>query len=111
SDQQRDRYGSFQDTSVADTAQRIFREFFNFDDIEVVTDIGANDIVAALNEGHVVTVGVNARKLGNPWYSEPQPLQHMVLVLGYDPLADTFVVHDPGTRRGEAMRFDATVFE
>lgn len=104
-------YGSYEDTSVADTAQRIFREYFGFDDIEVRTGIGANDIAAALRSGSIVVVGVNARKLENPWYSQPAPIQHMVVVVGYDPLADEFVVHDPGTRNGNSMRFDATVLE
>ena len=33
----------------------------------------------------------------------------MIIIRGYDPLTKEFITNDPGTRKGELYRYDATV--
>lgn len=105
SDWERANYGYFQDTSIQDTADRIFREYYNFQNIEVRHGIGVNDILNELRAGHVVLTTIDGQKIGNPYYRGAGPLRHMIVVIGYDEATNEFITHDPGTRFGAYMRF------
>ena len=48
------------------------------------------------------------RLLGNPYFRQPGPLYHMLVVKGYE--GDEFIVNDPGTKRGESFRYHESVF-
>ena len=110
-DQEQQKYGEFRDTSVDDTANRIVREFLGYTNIQVIHDITAQDIAQEVTTGKVVLLGVNGRILKNPNYSGQGPLQHMIVVIGYDPFTDSFITHDPGTRLGENTRYSANVLQ
>lgn len=107
---QKRTYGSYEDTSVADTATRIFIEYFGFKDIAIERDIGPDDILREVRKGNSVVVGVDGSRLGNPFFGSPPPVQHMVVVHGFDPLADAFIVNDPGTRKGRDIRYRYSTF-
>lgn len=96
------QYGGYIDTSAADTAQRIFKEYFNYQNVSVVYNIKLADIERTLADGNLVIVPVDGTKLGNPWYKQqPGPPHHMVLIHGYDQTSGVFIAHDPGTSNGE----------
>lgn len=103
-------YGEFKDTSGADTV-RWAKDYFDYENIEVKNDIDTHDIKAELVNGNLVIVPVNGQKLGNPFYTPPGPLQHMIVVVGYDADKKEFITNDPGTRRGEAFRYKGEVLE
>lgn len=100
-----EKYGQAYDLSIKDTAQ-FFRDYYGAQDIHVVYDIGVNDIVRALAEGHLVIVPSNGQKLGNPYFTSPGPERHMLVITGYDQKKREFITNDPGTRRGEDFRYD-----
>ncbi len=110
SDFESDRLGFYEDTDAADTADVLLREYYGFDGYDVRQGIDQHDIIAALRDGKVVLSGVNGRMLFNPHFSGVGPLQHMVVVVGYDPDTDSFIVHDPGTRFGEGYRYPVDTF-
>ena len=103
-------YGEFRDTSIEDTAT-IMKDYFEYQNIEVKNDITAKDIKSELAKGNVVIAAINGQKIGNPFYTPPGPLQHMLIVKGYDAQKKEFITNDPGTRRGEGFRYKEDILE
>ena len=100
------KFGAFVfDTSLDDVAQ-VVREYYQYDNIEVVGDIVPEDIIYALETGSVVIVPVDGRRLHNPYFTAPGPTEHMVVIIGYDADTQEFIVNDPGTRHGEKYRYN-----
>lgn len=95
--------------SVADTA-RLAKEYFKFTDVEVKYDITINDIKSALARGRVVIVPMNGQVIGNVYYTAPGPIEHMLLIRGYDDRTGEFITNDPGTRQGKDYRYDYATF-
>lgn len=61
-----------------------------------------------LTAKHPVILPAAGRALGNPFFKQPGPLYHMLVVKGYE--GDEFIVNDPGTRRGESYRYHKSAF-
>lgn len=61
------------------------------------------EIKKNLVAGNLIIVPLAGRDIGNPYYHQPGPLYHMLLIRGFD--EDEFITNDPGTRRGEAYRY------
>ncbi len=104
-DYERRTYGSHEDTSAADTVDRLFRGYFGYDGVELREDVTVDDVADALVAGNVAVVPVNGRLLPNPWFAPPGPLRHMLVVTGFDTETDEFVTNEPGTRRGAGFRY------
>lgn len=98
-------YGQAYDLSAADTAQ-FFKDYYDSRQAHVVYDIGVNDIIGEIADGHLVIVPSDGQKLGNPYFTEPGPERHMLVITGYDQKKKEFITNDPGTRRGEDYRYD-----
>lgn len=90
------------DTNAQETAQ-ILKSYFGYQNVRVVDDITVNDIKRELAEGRPVIVPAAGRMLGNPYYRQPGPLYHMLVVKGYT--ATKFITNDPGTRRGKDFTY------
>ena len=110
SDFEEKNYGYFEDTSAEDTAI-IMKDYFSYNNIEVLYDIGSQDIKRELANGSIVITPMNGQKVGNPFYTPPGPLRHMILVVGYDRETKEFITNDPGTRHGEGFRYKEDIFE
>lgn len=111
SDYEQEHYGDFRETSIQDTAERILRGYFKFNNFEVRRGIGAADIKSELFKGNAVIVAVNGQKLFNPFYTPPGPRDHMVVIKGYDGATEEFITNDPGTRRGENFRYHELILQ
>lgn len=110
-DYELEKYGDFHDTSAKDTAIRIFNDYFNYDNIEVKYNVDAKDIKGELVKGNLVIVPVNGQKLKNPFYKPPGPIEHMIVVVGYDNDNKEFITNDPGTKHGEKYRYKEEILE
>ena len=92
------RFGYYKDTTAAETAI-IFQEFYKYKNVKVLDNPKVADIKQALAAGKLVVIPAAGRLLGNPYYTPPGPLYHMLVIKGYT--ADgKFITNDPGTRRG-----------
>lgn len=111
SDYEVKNYGEYNDTSAEDTAARIFKGYFSYGKVSVRSGIGGNDIKSELAKGNLVIVPMNGQKLNNPYYNPPGPIEHMLVVVGYDATTKEFITNDPGTRRGEGYRYPEDIFE
>lgn len=103
-------YGHFHDLSAADTT-RLLQEYYDYQSVRLVPDISAGDIKQELGSGNLVIAPVNGQLLNNPFFTPPGPLEHMLVVRGYDPVTDEFITNDPGTKRGGGFRYAASVLE
>jgi len=110
SEYEKDKYGEYRDTSIADTAQRILGGYYELDNWEVRTDIGLADIKAALDPGNLVIVPINGQSLNNPYYTAPGPPTHMIVVKGFNRQHNQFITNDPGTKRGKDYRYNQNHF-
>jgi len=103
-------YGFFEDTSAGDTA-KLIREYFGTTSVSLKEDITVDDIIAELKKGNILIIPVHGQRVKNPYYTPPGPLEHMMVVRGYDQNTREVIVNDPGTRRGEGFRYPRDVFE
>ena len=75
----------------------------------IVYDPTVDDLKKELSEGRPIIVPVYAPALGNPYYGGGV-YYHVLVLTGYDDADDVFVVNDPGTKRGEGLRFKYDTF-
>lgn len=66
-------------------------------------EISEQTIKQALADNKLVILPAAGRSLGNPNFTPPGPLYHMLVITGYD--AQGFITNDPGTRNGENYRY------
>lgn len=109
-DFQKDNYGYFYDTSAADTA-KIIREYYNYEGVSLSYDIGTEDIKRELERGNILIVPINGQILKNPFYTQPGPVAHMIVIFDYDEITGEFITHDPGTKRGENFRYGEDILQ
>lgn len=67
---------------------------------ELLHDPSVDDVKRVLSDGKLVIVPAQGQLLGNPYFQNPGPPYHMLVLRGFTD--DGFVItNDPGTRRGE----------
>jgi hypothetical protein len=101
-DYQNEKFGTFHDTSAADT-KALAEEYFDLSNIDLHYDIGTEDIKKALAEGKLVLVPANGQKLNNKFFQQPGPERHFLVIRGYD--EKYFITNDPGTKHGEGFKY------
>lgn len=104
------KLGHFHDQSLEDIL-KLFKGFHNYRNTEIVYDIKIEDIKRELLKGNLIIIPVNGRLLKNPYYTQPGPEYHMLLVKGFDDLTQEFIVNDPGTKRGYSYRYPYEILE
>ncbi len=105
---QKKQIGQGIDTDAADTAEMLLDGYFYISDYEIGYDFTLEELKQALGKGLVI-VPTNGRALKNPNFTRPGPLQHMLVVTGYDIATKEFITNDPGTSRGEGYRYSEAV--
>jgi hypothetical protein len=96
-------FGFFEDTTAQQTAT--LAEVMYGREYELVEDPTAEDIKRHVAAGRPVIVPSAGRLLGNPYFTAPGPVYHMLVVRGYT-ASNQFIVNDPGTSRGEEFIYD-----
>lgn len=91
-------YGDYIDSDAAGIV-RIAREYYGYKQAEARYDITIEDLKKELAAGNPVIIPAAGRLLGNPYFSGPGPLYHVLVLIGYN--SKGFIANDPGTRRGE----------
>lgn len=92
------KFGYYKDTTAEETAT-ILREYYKITKVQVVPNPTVAAIKQALATGELVLIPAAGQQLHNPYFQQPGPLYHMLVIKGYT--ADgKFITNDPGTRRG-----------
>lgn len=100
-------FGYWKDTDAAKTAE-ILKKYYGFKNTEVKYNITLDDIKKEVVAGHPVIVPAAGRLLGNPFYTPPGPLYHMLVVKGFT--KDKIITNDPGTKNGENYVYENDIF-
>jgi hypothetical protein len=103
-------HGHFHDLSNADTLN-LLNEYFNYFKARLVENVMADDIKKELAQNRIVIVPINGELIGNPYYQTPGPINHKIVVVGYDDSQQEFITHDPGTSQGENYRYSYKILE
>ncbi len=74
--------------------------------LEVLDKPSIPVLLQSLELGRLLVLPINGKILESPYYADPAPEHHVLLLIGVNPDAGTFVVHDPGTSRGRALEYD-----
>ncbi len=98
SDYEQEKFGFFEDSSAVDTAS-LLKERLGVKSV-LRYDISVEEIRNSILAGNIAIIPVNGDKLGNPHYSSPGPVRHTVIVTGYIPSTNQFILNDPGTQYG-----------
>lgn len=101
------RFGYYKDTTAEETAV-ILREHFGVQAVSLVYDPTITQIKETVAQGKAVVVPAAGRELGNPYFTPPGPLYHMLVVKGYTN-DGRFITNEPGTRRGANYLYDPAV--
>lgn len=102
-----DNLGFHKDTTAEETT-RILKEKFGLKDVSTIVNPTVANIKAEVAAGNPVIIPAAGRLLGNPFYRQPGPLYHMLVVKGYTK-DGRFITNDPGTKRGADYVYDAKV--
>jgi hypothetical protein len=99
-------FGFYKDTTAAQTAVLI-EQMWGYERVEMIEDPTVDDIKVHVAAGRPVIVPAAGRQLGNPFFTSPGPVYHMLVIKGYT--EGTFITNDPGTRRGENYSYNVGV--
>ncbi len=98
------RFGHHEDVSLPEMIS-VFHEYFGYDIVTLEKNIGLTDLKKELADGNIILVPTYGKALGNPHFTAPGPVTHMIVMTGYDSSTGEFIVNDPGTRHGERYRY------
>jgi len=101
-----ERFGYFESTTAEETAI-IAREYLGLE--AEVMPFNYVVIHEALLNGRVVIIPAAGRELGNPFFTAPGPIYHMLVIKGWT--EDYIITNDPGTKRGADYVYDPEVLE
>lgn len=96
------------DTDITDTAETLLDGYFHISDYRLAFDFTLDELKSVLAEGLII-VPTDGRALKNPNFTRPGPLQHMLVITGYDAATQEFITNDPGTQRGKDYRYPEDV--
>lgn len=114
---EKEKFGFFEDTNAAQTAQ-IMTDYFGLKaDVEYTFDF--EKIKKAIDEGKLVITLAAGRELHNPNFKQPGPIYHALVIKDYkEPVSakpsrgldgNKLITNDPGTRKGENYTYDFKV--
>jgi Sec-independent protein translocase protein TatA len=102
------KFGYNTDTDIYDM-QVVFQEFFNYKNVNARENITLSDIKNEIQKGNIVLAPALGRALGNPNYTAPGPVAHMLVIIGYDPTTKKFITNDSGTKHGSEYLYAENV--
>jgi len=106
---QKEEFGQAQDTSAEDTNKRLIKGYFGYSNAEVKRNINISDIIKEIGKGNAVIVPANGQLLGNPYFTQPGPERHNLIIRGYNKDTKEFITNDPGTRKGEEYHYNQDI--
>lgn len=104
---QEENWGGHYDLNVSDTI-RLGNRYFGMERIYFTEVNGIDDVKYELSKGNVVIIPTAGRLLKNPYYKQPGPAYHMLVVKGYD--KKEIITNDPGTRLGADFKYSYDTF-
>lgn len=105
---QKKNFGGHFDLTASQTAQMI-QEYFGYKKVEIINQPSIEEIKYHLVNQRPVIIPTAGQVLGNPYYRQPGPIYHMLVIKGYT--ENEFITNDPGTKRGHDFLYSPqTIF-
>ncbi len=101
---EKELFGFYEDTTTVQTAT-LAELMYGYAHVETIDDPTVSQIKTHVAAGRPVIVPLAGRELGNPFYTAPGPIYHMLVIRGYTQ-DGKFITNDPGTKHGEAYLYD-----
>jgi hypothetical protein len=92
-----EKYNDYIHTEVAKMTEML-EGYFGYKNYEVIDNPTVEDIKRVLASGHPIVAPFAGRELKNPFFTQPGPYYHVIVIKGYD--GKNFITNDVGTRRG-----------
>jgi len=99
---QMDNFGGHYDLS-AENIIKMAQQYFGFEKIYLTSIKNIDDIKYQLSQDNLVLVPTAGRLLKNPYYQQPGPVYHILVVKGYND--KEIITNDPGTKHGENFSY------
>lgn len=99
-------YGNYKDSN-AEQIVKLAKDFYGIEKFKIIYDFEREDVKKELAKSNPIIIPAAGRELGNPYYTQPGPLYHMLVLIGYS--GDQIITNDPGTRRGEGYRYNINI--
>ena len=106
-DWQEKNWGGHYDLNVSEIV-RLANQYFGMEKIYFTRVNNINDVKNELSKGNIVIVPTAGRLLENPYYRQPGPPYHMLVVKGYN--EKEIITNDPGTKRGADFTYSYDIF-
>lgn len=88
-------------SKLKDYAEKIY----DYQNWKIINNPSVEDIKKELAQKNIIIIPLAGREIGNPYYKNPGPLYHMLLISGYDDNKGVFITQDPGTKRGKDFTY------
>jgi hypothetical protein len=95
-------FGYHLDTTSAETAKMI-EQVYGLN-TKILNNFSEDDLKKELAADNLILISENGQLLKNPFYKQPGPIHHMLLLRGYT--EEEFVTNDSGTKRGLNFTYD-----
>jgi len=105
---QQETFGYYKHTTAAQTA-RMIKEVYGYARVDVLYDVTRTELEKHIRAGRPVIVPLAGRRIGNPYYTQPGPVYHMLVVKGIADNGD-IITNDVGTRHGRNLTYNPDVF-
>jgi hypothetical protein len=99
--------GEWKSTTVSQVKKLVDIYFEGKVKSKVIENPTITDIEAEIAAGRPVVVPLAGRDIGNPNFTPPGPVYHMLTVKGYD--TQNFITNDVGTRKGNSFVYKKEV--
>jgi hypothetical protein len=99
--------GEWKSTTVSQTKKWADIYFEGALNIKIIDSPAINDIETEIAEGHPVVVPLAGREIGNPNFTPPGPVYHMLVIKGFE--IQNFITNDVGTRKGNSYAYKKEV--
>lgn len=107
---QNQNFGGQFDLPVEKVAELVDKFYLRKSDLYYSDQVTITKIKELLSSNYPVIVPLAARVINNPYYRQPGPVYHMLVIRGYDDEKQQFITNDVGTKRGESYRYDYQAF-
>jgi hypothetical protein len=96
--------GSWRDASVQKVAF-ILKERYGYQKVNIIENPTIEIIKQSLYNGFLIIAPTAGRLLNNPYFRQPGPLYHMLVIRGWTK-DNLFITNDPGTKRGNGYLYE-----
>jgi len=100
-------FNDYKSTTVSEAKKFAAAYFDGKLKIKIIENPSIEQIEAEISAGNPVVVPLAGRDIGNPNFTPPGPIYHMLAIKGYD--SQNFITNDVGTRKGNSYVYKKDV--